>query len=63
MKANESQEGQRYVMPRRFGERIVGISYGWNYRKEWLLFLLEKGEDRIIKTVMPNEEIRVIEND
>jgi hypothetical protein len=58
MQARESIEGQRYVLPERIGKNVIGIQYGWNYSKEYILFLLERGEERIIKTIMPQEEIK-----
>lgn len=58
MQARDSIEGQRYILPARLGG-VVGIQYGWNHSREYLLFLLEHGKERIIKIVMPNEEIKI----
>lgn len=57
MKAADTLEGQVYILPERFGNNVSAIQNGWNYNKEYLLFLLERGKERIIKVVMPNEEV------
>lgn len=57
MKALDALEGQRYVLPARLGNNVVGIHNGWNHNKEYVLFLLERGKERVIKVVLPNEEV------
>jgi len=60
MQAKDSAEGQRYILPDRIGNNVIGIQYGWNHNKEYILFLLERGKERIIKIVMPQEEIKSV---
>lgn len=57
LKAADALEGQRYILPGRLGNNVVGIHNGWNHNKEYVLFLLERGKERIVKIVMPNEEL------
>lgn len=57
MQAREALEGQRYILPDRLGNNVVGIHNGWNHNKEYVLFLLEKGKERVIKIVLPGEEL------
>jgi hypothetical protein len=58
--ASDSVEGQRYLLPKRIGIDIVGIQTGWNHSGQYLLFLLERGEERVLKIILPTEEIKAL---
>lgn len=60
IKASDSLEGQRYILPDRLGNNVVGIHNGWNHNKDYVLFLLERGKERVIKVVLPNEEVEAV---
>ena len=63
MKASNALIGQEYKVPAK-GQRPTysnAFYEGWNYTREWLLFLVfdETGQRKII-TLNPNEEIEEI---
>jgi len=60
MLAKDSVEGQRYVLPARIGVNVVGIHSGWNYNKQYILFLLEHGERRVMRCIMPEEVLEEV---
>lgn len=57
MLAKDTHEGQLYILPDRLDSEIA-MQCGWNNSGLFLLFLINSGKKRIIKTVLPNEEVR-----